>query len=82
MTTKELKSYLERAVAGESDVIWPGLPLYFCKTSGTTSGQSIFPLQRLAYRTTLMPLETHCLHRIVGSGDASFVSGKMIFIAG
>jgi len=32
-----LKPYVDRAVAGESDVLWPGQPLYFCKTSGTTS---------------------------------------------
>ena len=33
-----LKPYVERVVAGESDVLWKGKPLYFAKTSGTTSG--------------------------------------------
>ena len=33
-----LKAYVERVVDGERDVLWPGLPKYFCKTSGTTSG--------------------------------------------
>ena len=39
-----LKPYVERAVAGEPDVLWPGLPKYFCKTSGTTSGAKYIPL--------------------------------------
>ena len=39
-----LKGYVERVVAGEHDVLWPGLPKYFCKTSGTTSGAKYIPL--------------------------------------
>ena len=35
---EQLKPWVDRAVAGESDILWPGDPLYFCKTSGTTSG--------------------------------------------
>ena len=31
-----IKHYVEMVVAGEPNVLWPGLPLYFCKTSGTT----------------------------------------------
>src|SRR5690606_5797059 len=33
-----LRPYIERVVAGESAVLWPGKPLYLAKTSGTTSG--------------------------------------------
>ena len=39
-----LRTYMERAVKGERDVVWPGVPLYFCKTSGTTSGAKFIPL--------------------------------------
>ena len=35
-----LRGYMDRAVDGEENVVWPGKPLYFCKTSGTTSGPS------------------------------------------
>ena len=38
-----LKGYVDRAVAGEQNVLWPGEPLYFCKTSGTTSGAKFIP---------------------------------------
>ena len=33
-----LKPYVDKVVSGEKNILWPGLPLYFAKTSGTTSG--------------------------------------------
>ena len=35
---EKFKIYIDRIIMGESDVIWPGKPIYFSKTSGTTSG--------------------------------------------
>ena len=42
-----LKDYIERIYKGESNVLWKGEPLFFAKTSGTTSGTKIFRLLRL-----------------------------------
>ena len=36
-----LKSYIDKIIAGQKDVLWKGRPLYFTKTSGTTSGLSL-----------------------------------------
>ncbi len=33
---EELKKYIDKAVDGEKNILWPGKPLYFAKTSGTT----------------------------------------------
>src|SRR5687768_9875706 len=33
-----LRPYIKRILEGENDVLWKGKPLYFAKTSGTTSG--------------------------------------------
>ena len=41
-----LKHYVERIKAGENDILWPGKPLYFAKTSGTTSGAKYIPLTK------------------------------------
>ena len=41
-----LKDYVDRIVAGEKDVLWVGKPLYFAKTSGTTSGAKYIPLTK------------------------------------
>src|SRR5688572_16774983 len=40
------RPYIDRMVAGERNVLWPGLPLYLCKTSGTTSGAKYIPITR------------------------------------
>jgi hypothetical protein len=43
---EELRSYVDRMVAGEPDILWPGKPLYYAKTSGTTSGAKYIPLTK------------------------------------
>src|SRR5262245_32588916 len=40
------RPYIDRVVKGEKDVLWPGMPLYLCKTSGTTSGAKYIPITR------------------------------------
>ncbi len=39
-TYDELKPWIERAIAGEEDVLWPGRTPWFAKSSGTTSDRS------------------------------------------
>ncbi|MCB0501214.1 MAG: GH3 auxin-responsive promoter family protein, partial [Bacteroidetes bacterium] len=39
-----LKPYIELVKKGERDILWPGLPKYFGKTSGTTSGTKYIPI--------------------------------------
>jgi len=41
-----LKPYVERVVAGQEDILWQGKPLYFAKTSGTTSGSKYIPITK------------------------------------
>lgn len=77
-----LKEYVERAVAGESDVLWPGLPKYFCKTSGTTSGTKYIPITEDSLPNHLNSARNALLGQIAGSGNARFVSGKMMFLQG
>jgi hypothetical protein len=77
-----LKSYLDRAVAGESNVVWPGKPIYFTKTSGTTSGTKFIPITEESLSNHISGARNALLAQIVGSGNADFVSGKMIFLQG
>ena len=77
-----LKGYVDRAVAGEQDVLWPGEPLYFCKTSGTTSGAKFIPLTADSMPNHIGSARNALLGHIAGTGDASFVDGKMIFLQG
>jgi len=77
-----LKTYVDRIVNGEKDVLWKGKPLYFAKTSGTTSGAKYIPITKESMPTHITASRNALLHYIAEKNDASFVDGKMIFLQG
>jgi phenylacetate-coenzyme A ligase PaaK-like adenylate-forming protein len=77
-----LRAYVDRIVAGESDVLWIGKPLYFAKTSGTTSGAKYIPITKESMPTHIKAARNALLFYIAEKKDASFVNGKMIFLQG
>ncbi|WP_378180202.1 GH3 auxin-responsive promoter family protein [Aquimarina sp. SS2-1] len=79
---EELRSYVDRVVKGESDVLWPGKPIYFAKTSGTTSGVKYIPLTSESMPTHISAARNAILCYIAESGKSKFVDGKMIFLQG
>ena len=79
---EELRSYVDRVVQGEPDVLWPGKPLYFAKTSGTTSGAKYIPLTKESMPYHISAARNAILSYIADTGKADFVDGKMIFLQG
>ena len=79
---EDLKPYIEKVVAGKRDILWPGKPLYFAKTSGTTSGAKYIPLTKDSMPTHIKAARNAILSYIHETGNADFVSGKMIFLQG
>ena len=79
---EQLKSYVDRAVNGEENVLWKGKPLYFAKTSGTTSGAKYIPLTAASMPYHIEAARNAILHYIHETGHADFVDGKMIFLQG
>ena len=79
---EKFKIYIDRIIKGESDVIWPGKPIYFSKTSGTTSGIKNIPIFRNAIKTHINSARDSILQYILNSGDTSFIKGKQMFIQG
>ncbi len=77
-----LRPYIDRMVAGESDVLWPGKPLCIAKTSGTTSGVKYIPLTKESLPCHIRAARDMLLAYIHRSGDASMVDGKMMFLQG
>ena len=77
-----LRKYVDRIIAGESDVLWKGKPLYFAKTSGTTSGAKYIPITKESMPTHIKAARNALLFYIVAKNNASFVDGKMIFLQG
>ena len=77
-----LRPYVDRVVEGETDVLWLGKPLYFAKTSGTTSGMKYIPLTKESMPTHIEAAKNALFCHIEATDDASFVDGKMIFLQG
>src|SRR5690554_421626 len=77
-----LKPYVDRVVLGEENVLWPGKPLYFAKTSGTTSGAKYIPLTKESMPYHAEAARNAILCYINETGKADFVDGKMIFLQG
>ena len=74
--------YIQQAIEGRSDILWPGKPVCFCKTSGTTSGVKFIPLTKDSLPRHIRGARNALLSYISNTGDASFVGGKMIFLQG
>ena len=77
-----LRPYVDRVVNGEENILWPGKPLYFAKTSGTTSGAKYIPLTKESMPFHIQAARDAILHYIAETGHADFVDGKMIFLQG
>ena len=79
---EELKHYVERVVQGEHNILWPGLPLYFCKTSGTTSGVKYIPISQESMQHHIDAAKNALLMYVHETQRPEFVDGKMIFLQG
>ncbi|MDX6180975.1 GH3 auxin-responsive promoter family protein [Flavobacterium sp. Fl-77] len=77
-----LKGYIDKVRMGEQNILWKGKPLYFAKTSGTTSGAKYIPLTKESMPYHIEASRNAILHYIYETGNADFVDGKMIFLQG
>ncbi len=77
-----LRIYIDKVVAGERDILWPGKPLYFAKTSGTTSGVKYIPISKESIGSHINSARNALLLYIAETGNAVFLNGKLIFLSG
>ena len=77
-----LKSYIEKIKQGESDVLWKGVPKYFAKTSGTTSGVKYIPLTKESIPNHFGTARNALFNYYARTGKGDFLDGKMIFLSG
>ncbi len=77
-----LKPYIDRIIQGEYNVLWKGRPIYFAKTSGTTSGTKYIPITKESMPYHIMGAKHALLHYIYETGKSDFVDRKMIFLQG
>lgn len=79
---EDIKPYIERVVAGEEHILWKGKPIYFAKTSGTTSGAKYIPITKESMPFHVEAARNAILMYIHETGNTKFVDGKMIFLQG
>ena len=79
---EQLKSYIELIKQGKVNVLWKGKPLYFAKTSGTTSGVKYIPISKDSISNHIHGARNAILCYIAETGKSAFTSGKMIFLSG
>lgn len=79
---EQFKPYIERIISGESNVLWKGKPIYFAKTSGTTSGTKYIPVTKESLPHQINSARNSLLCYIAETGKTDFVNGKMIFLQG
>ncbi len=77
-----LKPYIDKVLTGKKAILWPGKPLYFAKTSGTTSGVKYIPISKESMPFHIRAAKEALLLYIAHTKNANFVNGKMIFLQG
>lgn len=79
---EQFKPYIDRIKEGRHNVLWKGRPIYFAKTSGTTSGVKYIPISKDSISNHINSARNALLSHIDNSGDSQFTTGKMIFLSG
>lgn len=79
---EQLKDYINLIKEGKHNILWKGLPIYFAKTSGTTSGTKYIPISRDSISNHINSARNALLCYMAETGNHRFADGKMIFLSG
>ena len=79
---EEFRPYIGRIRLGEDDVLWPGKPIYFAMTAGTTSGGKYIPITNDSMPNHIGSTRLALLNYIRRTGKTGFLEGKYIFLSG
>ena len=74
--------YINQIKKGDLNVLWPGRPLYFAKTSGTTSGIKYIPLTKESVPYHINSARNAILCYVHETGKTQFLDKKLIFLSG
>src|SRR5680860_50012 len=76
------RTYFDRVRDGEKNILWPGRPKYFAKTSGTTSGAKYIPITGDSLPNHFNTARNALFHYGIKTGNLRFLDGKLIFLSG
>ncbi len=76
------RSYIDLIKEGKQNVLWKGRPIYFAKTSGTTSGVKYIPITKDSIPNHINTARNALLCYMAETGNTAFAGGKLIFLSG
>lgn len=79
---EQLKPYIELIKEGKHNILWRGVPAYFAKTSGTTSGTKYIPISKDSISNHINSARNALLCYMAETGNTKFADGNMIFLSG
>lgn len=79
---EDFKEYIDKIKDGKHNVLWKGQPIYFAKTSGTTSGVKYIPITKDSIPNHINTARNALLCYMAKTGNSKFSDGKMIFLSG
>ena len=79
---EDFKEYIEKIKQGKQNILWKGFPIYFAKTSGTTSGIKYIPITKDSIPNHINTARNALLCYMAQTGKSQFADGKMIFLSG
>ncbi len=79
---EQFKKYIDEIKEGKHNILWKGRPIYFAKTSGTTSGTKYIPITKDSITNHISTARNALLCYMAETGNTQFADGKMIFLSG
>ncbi|MBP7557371.1 MAG: GH3 auxin-responsive promoter family protein [Chitinophagaceae bacterium] len=79
---EQLRPFIDLIKEGRHNVLWKGRPIYFAKTSGTTSGTKYIPITKDSIGNHIDTARNALLCYMAETGNTAFANGKMIFLSG
>lgn len=79
---EQFRPYIDKIKEGRHNVLWKGRPIYFAKTSGTTSGVKYIPISKDSIGNHINTARNALLCYIAQTGNTRFTDGKLIFLSG
>lgn len=79
---EKMKTWIDKIKEGKHNILWKGKPIYFAKTSGTTSGTKYIPITKDSIPNHINTARNALLCYMAETGNTKFADGKLIFLSG
>ena len=79
---EDFSNYINQIKSGKKNILWPGYPIYFAKTSGTTSGTKYIPITKNSIPNQINSAKKMLFDYIKLKKSIDILNGKVLFLSG